>query len=223
MGLRILERMPHKPRGGTMILLRTSTFSKEANADGYTWTEILHQSDLITSKENHLDYRHYYISSHLGHEGHSRGHRSRTSSKFRREAYTMGDLTLITYIGDEKEAAAGASGEKPPPPPVSLQATTFHSLPRSHRYDKRPNTSEPGSLADHRLRLSHKDSRLHKSALNVVQRPRSLERSTHDLLEHELQLKRLQAMRSQSPAASKVLSRMAHPQGTKNLNAAKGC
>ena len=39
----------------------------------------------------------------------------------------MGDLTLITYIGDEKEACMH---EKPPQPPVTLQATTFHSLPR---------------------------------------------------------------------------------------------
>ena len=45
----------------------------------------------------------------------------------RREAYTMGDLTLITYIGDEKEASMP---EKPPQPPAALQATTFHSLPR---------------------------------------------------------------------------------------------
>ena len=87
------------------------------------WTEILHQSDLITSKENHLDYRHYYISTSLGD-----GRRRRTSSKFRREAYTMGDLTLITYIGDEKEASMPEKG--PPQPPVTLQATTFHSLPR---------------------------------------------------------------------------------------------
>ena len=39
----------------------------------------------------------------------------------------MGDLTLITYIGDEKEASMP---EKPPQPPAALQATTFHSLPR---------------------------------------------------------------------------------------------
>ena len=87
------------------------------------WTEILHQSDLITSKENHLDYRHYYISTSLGD-----GRRLRTSSKFRREAYTMGDLTLVTYIGDEKEANMPEKG--PPQPPATLQATTFHSLPR---------------------------------------------------------------------------------------------
>lgn len=193
MGLRVMESMPHNPRGGTMFLLNTTTFEKEGSRDGYMWTEILHQSDLVTSKENHLDYRHYYISTSLGD-----GHRRRTSSKFRREAYTMGDLTLITYIGDEREAFM----EKPPPPPVSLQATTFHSLPRSHRYDKRP--------AD-QSRLS-KDSRLHSSALNVVQRPRSLERTNHDLLEHDLHLRRLQAMRA-SPAPSTLISRLGHPAG----------
>lgn len=63
MGLRIIEKMPHTPRGGTMFLLKTTTFDKEGQNDGYMWTEILHQSDLITSKENHLDYRHYYIST----------------------------------------------------------------------------------------------------------------------------------------------------------------
>ena len=78
MGLRITERMPKQPRGGTMYLLNTPTFTHEGNSDGYMWTEILHQSDLVTSKENHLDYRHYYISTSLGD-----GHRRRTSSKFR--------------------------------------------------------------------------------------------------------------------------------------------
>ena len=95
MGLRVINAMPKTPGGGTMFLLRTATFDKDGAQDGYLWTEILHQSDLITSKENHLDYRHYYISTSLGD-----GRRTRTSSKFRREAYTMGDLTLITYIGD---------------------------------------------------------------------------------------------------------------------------
>ena len=84
MGLRITEKMPKHPRGGTMFLLNTSTFNHADGhqgqniADGYMWTEILHQSDLITSKENHLDYRHYYISTSLGD-----GRRRRTSSKFR--------------------------------------------------------------------------------------------------------------------------------------------
>ena len=87
MGLRITEKMPKHPRGGTMFLLNTSTFNRGDHADGhqgqniadgYMWTEILHQSDLITSKENHLDYRHYYISTSLGD-----GRRRRTSSKFR--------------------------------------------------------------------------------------------------------------------------------------------
>ena len=89
MGLRITEKMPKHPRGGTMFLLNTSTFNRGPDqhdghqqgqniADGYMWTEILHQSDLITSKENHLDYRHYYISTSLGD-----GRRRRTSSKFR--------------------------------------------------------------------------------------------------------------------------------------------
>ena len=45
----------------------------------------------------------------------------------------MGDLTLITYIGDEKEACMH---EKPPQPPVTLQATTFHSLPRQKESTK---------------------------------------------------------------------------------------
>lgn len=116
----------------------------------------------------------------------------------------MGDLTLVTYIGDENEASV----EKPPQPPVSLQATTFHSLPRSHRYDKRP-------AADHLVDRLSKDSRLHSSAFNVVQRPRSLERN-NDLHDHELQIRRLQAMRA-SPAPSSVLSRMGHPAGKRSV------
>ena len=38
MGLRITEKMPKQPRGGTMFLLNTSTFNHEGNADGYMWT-----------------------------------------------------------------------------------------------------------------------------------------------------------------------------------------
>ena len=122
LGLQLVPAMPRGARGGTMYLVRTSTFQKEGGKDGYLWTEILHQSDLITTKENHLDYRHYYISTSLGD-----GRRTRTSSKFRREAYTMGDLTLVTYIGDDKEAimASEASTVKPPQPPVSLQVNFF--------------------------------------------------------------------------------------------------
>ena len=128
LGLQLVPAMPRGARGGTMYLVRTSTFQKEGGNDGYLWTEILHQSDLITTKENHLDYRHYYISTSLGD-----GRRTRTSSKFRREAYTMGDLTLVTYIGDEKEAMASeANPVKPPQPPVSLQVISVSQCRGHH-------------------------------------------------------------------------------------------
>ena len=130
LGLQLVSAMPHGARGGTMYLVRTSTFQKGGGQDGYLWTEILHQSDLITTKENHLDYRHYYISSSLGD-----GRRTRTSSKFRREAYTMGDLTLVTYIGDEKEAATD-SMLKPPQPPVSLQVCLIISFADQSLFEK---------------------------------------------------------------------------------------
>lgn len=90
--------------------------------DGYNWTEILHQEALSTSKgytlvnilnnkelwkykvhflQHHQDYRHFYITSSDG---------TKTSSKFRREAYTIGDITLIALIGDEKEAERDLTG-----------------------------------------------------------------------------------------------------------------
>ena len=68
-------------------------------------------------------FRHYYISTSLGD-----GRRTRTSSKFRREAYTMGDLTLVTYIGDEREAMISSQHPKDPrapQPPASLQVTAI--------------------------------------------------------------------------------------------------
>ena len=103
------------------IILFDDYSSKPITQDGYMWTEILHQSDLITAKDNHLDYRHYYISTSLGD-----GRRTRTSSKFRREAYTMGDLTLVTYIGDEREASTQhPKDQMAPQPPASLQASPF--------------------------------------------------------------------------------------------------
>ncbi len=214
-GLQVLTSMPVRPKGGTMFLILTKTFQRSDTQDGYLWTEILHQADLVTSKGNSLDYRHYYISTSLD------GRRTRTSSKFRREAYTMGDLTLVTYIGDEKEYAAASKvnaaaaaaadqglGGKPPPMPVSLQGTTFHSLPRSHRYDKRSSgrghagEQLMGGLGGSNL----KSSKLHHHAGSTPSisggRPRSLERLRDrkvDMLEHELQLKRLQAMRGGDP------------------------
>ena len=57
---------------------------------------------------------------------------------------------------------------------LQLQATTFNSLPRSHRYDKRPR--------------GHEDVRRAHSSSNL--RPRSLERKSNDILEHEMQLKK---------------------------------
>ena len=36
---------------------KSDTTAKTLSQDGYMWTEILHQSDLITAKDNHLDYR----------------------------------------------------------------------------------------------------------------------------------------------------------------------
>ena len=57
-------RLPKRPKGGTMFLIETQRFfeksdttAKTLSQDGYMWTEILHQSDLITAKDNHLDYR----------------------------------------------------------------------------------------------------------------------------------------------------------------------
>ena len=149
LGLQLVSAMPHGARGGTMYLVRTSTFQKGGGQDGYLWTEILHQSDLITTKENHLDYRHYYISSSLGD-----GRRTRTSSKFRREAYTMGDLTLVTYIGDEKEAATD-SMLKPPQPPVSLQVCSLCliiSIADQSLYEKVRLVSSRSS--SHRLKIT---------------------------------------------------------------------
>ena len=77
-----------------------------------------------------------------------------------------------------------------------LQASTFHSLPRSHRYDKRPGSSRSGGGqahpgGGHASALRSADRRLHSSASNV--RPRSLERASNEVLEHEMQLRRLQA------------------------------
>ena len=60
-------RLPKRPKGGTMFLIETQRFfeksdttAKTLSQDGYMWTEILHQSDLITAKDNHLDYRYLY-------------------------------------------------------------------------------------------------------------------------------------------------------------------
>ena len=62
-------------------------------------------------------FRHYYIavggSSERKHHSSGSSDRkssvNRTSSRFRREAYTLRNLTLVAYIGDEREALASVT------------------------------------------------------------------------------------------------------------------
>ena len=109
-GLQIKDNPPIKPNGGTMYLIRTSDpSSKDPQglcSDGYPWVEILYQADLTTPRGNCIDYRHYYIGCPTV-PGMSQNNpiKTRTSSRFRREAYTLGNLTLFAYIGDEREGS----------------------------------------------------------------------------------------------------------------------
>lgn len=139
-GLQIKDNPPQRPNGGTMYLIRSSDpSSKDANglcSDGYPWVEILYQADLTTPRGNCIDYRHYYIGSHqVPGVSQTNALKARTSSRFRREAYTLGNLTLFAYIGDEREGSRASS--------VNTNrdgADSFNSLPRSHRYDKMSST-----------------------------------------------------------------------------------
>ena len=143
-GLQIRDNPPLRPNGGTMYLIRTSNpSSKDANgvcSDGYPWVEILYQADLTTPRGNCIDYRHYYIGSHIvPGASHTNALKTRTSSRFRREAYTLGNLTLFAYIGDEREGSGivTAAGSRASSVNTNRDHTDlFNSLPRSHRYDK---------------------------------------------------------------------------------------
>ena len=140
-GLQIKDSHPLRPNGGTMYLIRTADPGlKDANglcSDGYPWVEILYQAGMATPRGNCLDYRHYYIGSHLvPGVSQSNALKARTSSRFRREAYSLGNLTLFAYIGDEREGSMMASGSRASSVNTNREGELFNSLPRSHRYDK---------------------------------------------------------------------------------------
>ena len=168
-GLQIRDMPPMRPQGGTMYLTRTSNPSQKDGSglcsDGYNWVEILYQADLATPRGNSIDYRHYYI-----------GMGQRTSSRFRREAYTLGGLTLVAYIGDEREATTE---------PSAAPQKHFNSLPRSHRYDKRSEKHKRGNIFSSSLALGRP-----ASAASTA-RPRSLDR-----LEMERQISHQGTLRS---------------------------
>ena len=139
-GLQIKDNPPIKPNGGTMYLIRTSDpSSKDPQglcSDGYPWVEILYQADLTTPRGNCIDYRHYYIGCPTV-PGMSQNNpiKTRTSSRFRREAYTLGNLTLFAYIGDEREGSV-IGGSRASSVNTNRDGNeSFNSLPRSHRYD----------------------------------------------------------------------------------------
>ena len=140
-GLQIKEHPPHRPNGGTMYLIKASDpSSKDANglcSDGYPWVEILYQADLATPRGNSIDYRHYYIGCQIvPGVTHTNALKTRTSSRFRREAYTLGNLTLFAYIGDEREGSMIAASRASSANTNRDGTESFNSLPRSHRYDK---------------------------------------------------------------------------------------
>ena len=139
-GLQIKDSPPIKPNGGTMYLIQTSDPSaKDAQgicSDGYPWIEILYQADLTTPRGNCIDYRHYYIGCPtVPSMSQNNPVKTRTSSRFRREAYTLGNLTLFAYIGDEREGAV-IGGSRASSVNTNRDGNElFNSLPRSHRYD----------------------------------------------------------------------------------------
>ena len=55
--------------------------------------------ELATAKGNKVDYYHFYIELPAT----RRGDKKRSSPNFRKEAYKLGDFTLVAYIGDHSE------------------------------------------------------------------------------------------------------------------------
>ena len=90
--------------------------------------------------------RHYYIAvggdrKNRHNSGSSSGKSGggRTSSRFRREAYTLRNLTLVAYIGDEREAltsvlpsasAVAPSSNASTPSILNASNKPFNSMPR---------------------------------------------------------------------------------------------
>jgi len=95
--LDVSEVPKERPTGGYVYIYHSTdrpyAWKQE---DGYTWSEILHQMELATAKGNKIDYYHFYIElpSRKGSD------RKRCSPNFRKEAYKMGNYTLVAYIGD---------------------------------------------------------------------------------------------------------------------------
>ena len=82
------------------------------------------QETLATPRGYILDFRHYYITSPRG---------WRMSSRFRKEAYTIGNLTLVALSGDEREAQALGNDDEEIP---SLSFNS-NSWPRSRKNNNR--------------------------------------------------------------------------------------
>ncbi|XP_071743545.1 uncharacterized protein [Lepeophtheirus salmonis] len=115
-GVSLLGSPPQKPSGGQVYLHRSLTGTQEWREDGYQWAEILFQASLPTTRGNTLDYRHFYVR--IPSKKQSSGSNTtatppdvvesvsnwKSSSKFKRETYGMGYLTLVSYIGDINEA-----------------------------------------------------------------------------------------------------------------------
>ena len=182
-GLQVRDAPPLRPIGDTMYLIKTRNPSHRDHSglcsDGYNWIEILHQADLATTRGNSIDYRHYYIG--LGHPG----SREKTSSRFRREAYTLIDLTLVAYIGDEREAMTSVYPDASTP--SNMHQKHHNSLPRSHRYGKK---QDQGS----RMKRTNVFGPQLDSRKPVGGRPRSLDRveMERQLNQHSNELQRLQ-------------------------------
>ncbi|QQP58029.1 Putative LOC101236297 [Caligus rogercresseyi] len=123
-GVSLLGSPPQKPKGGQVYLHRSSTGQQEWREDGYQWAEILFQSSLPTTRGNTLDYRHFYVRIPSSKKQSSSSLSKATppdvvesvsewksSSKFKRETYGMGYLTLVSYIGDINEAESDVAAK----------------------------------------------------------------------------------------------------------------
>lgn len=83
------------------------------------------QDGLISPRGYSLDYRHYFITSPRG---------WRMSSKFRKETYTVGDMTLVALVGDEREAVVLVDDEDD----IDTLSFNSNSWPRLRRSAKNP-------------------------------------------------------------------------------------
>ena len=176
--LDVSESVKQVPSGGCVYIYNNSAQPyRWKDGDGYRWSQILHQIDLVTSRGNKMDYYHFYID--LAREG----EKKRTSPNFRKEAYKLGHYTLVAYIGDAsisgRQVEKQAEVEKQKTETLERQKQA-ETLPDSRQ--RQPENTNTQSLDRQRNKVNTQSLERQRPTANT----QSLDRQRHGSSTHSL-------------------------------------